>query len=274
MPFIKRRLLLLSVLVLIVALAAGGVFLLQKQKPQAQTLPQPTPSPEPAYPKVNSYQVPILMYHYIRNAEGESELGKSLSVTPENFAAQVQWLKDNNYETLKVSDLVDPQRKILSKIYFAKKKPIILTFDDGYADAYTEALPILKKYQAVATFYLIRDYVGKGNYLSQTQTQELEKAGMEIGSHTLSHPDLTKINLEDAQTQIFQSKENALTFCYPSGKYDSTTVRLVQEAGFQAAVTTHFGIADQNSSILELPRVRVEDGSGETLKNKIEAAHE
>lgn len=262
--------------IVILIILVGGYFFWPKTKMSSSPVnsPAPTPSPEMSYPKVETFEVPILMYHYIRNAENESQLGQNLSVSPKNFASQVKWLKDNGYETLKVADLADPERKALSKIAFEKKRPIVLTFDDGYLDAYTEALPILQKYQATATFYVIQNYIGRPEYMDQAQIAKLEKAGMEIGSHTLSHPDLTKVSAEEAQRQIFDSKGSALTFVYPSGKYNQTTVKLVQEAGYKAGLTTHFGIADQNSSILELPRVRVENGSGETLGLKIEAAYE
>lgn len=245
-----------------------------KKEIEAVSFLAPKPSPTITYPKVTTYQVPILMYHYIRNAEGESEMGKNLSVSPENFEAHVKFLKDNGYETLRVADLADPERKALSKIVYEEKKPIILTFDDGYADAYTNAFGILKKYNSTATFYIIRDYVGKAEYMSQDQINELEKAGMEIGSHTLTHPDLTKISVDDARAQITKSKENALTFCYPAGRYNQTTVQLIQEAGYLAAVTTKFGIAGESSNPFELPRVRVENTSAEVLVNKIEAAAE
>lgn len=258
-----------------VLLILGGMYLL-KQKSSADSI-TPTPSqspsqsPEPQYPKVSSYEVPILMYHYIRNAENESQLGKNLSVSPKNFDSQIKWLKDNDYKALKAADLADPDKKELSKIVFEKKKPIVITFDDGYEDAYTNAYSVLQKYQMTATFYIIRDYVGRPEYMNQSQIDQLEKDGYEIGSHTLSHPDLTKLTPTEAQKQISDSKENALTFCYPAGKYDATTVKLVQEAGYLAAVTTHSGIADQNSNILELPRVRIEESSGEAFGRKIKS---
>lgn len=271
----KRKILLLIVSVAVLVSIGGGFYIWEKYfQNKLKNQPTPTPSPKIQYPKVESFQVPILMYHYIRDAEEESTLGKNLSVSPENFDLQIKWLKDNDYETLRVIDLTDPERKILSKIAFEKKKPIILTFDDGYKDAYTEAFPILQKYQMTATFYIIRDYVSRSNYMNEEQIAALEKAGMEIGSHTLSHPDLTKLDPAEAQSQINQSKNKALTFCYPSGKYNNTIIELVQSAGYRAAVTTHFGIADQNSSILALPRVRVENGSAKTLQYKIEAAFE
>ena len=273
MKFIKDNYVMLVIIALLVI--AVAIISIYRRSPQFKEISIiPSSSPSPTIPKVEKYEVPILMYHYIRNAENESELGKNLSVSPENFEKQMSWLKSNNYQTMRVAEIIDPERKSLSKIYFDQKKPIILSFDDGYLDAYTQALPILQKYQMTATFYIIRNYLGKDNYMNQVQIEELEKAGFEIGSHTLSHPDLSKLTIEEAQRQIVESKENALTFCYPAGKYNDSTIALVKDAGYQAAVTTHFGIATQDSLILELTRVRVENGSGETLGNKISAAFE
>ncbi|KKQ17109.1 MAG: Polysaccharide deacetylase [Berkelbacteria bacterium GW2011_GWB1_38_5] len=260
---------------LLTALGIGFILLKNHQTTSLVKTPSPsalTASPTPKYPKILSYQVPILMYHYIRNAEGESELGKNLSVSPKNFEDQIKWLKENNFESLKASDLADPDKKELSRIAFEKKKPIVITFDDGYEDAYTNALPVLQKYEMTATFYIIRDFVGRPEYMNQTQINKLQSNGFEIGSHTLSHPDLSKADTADTKAQIFDSKENALSFCYPAGKYNPTTVSLVKEAGYLTAVTTNGRIADQNSNLLELPRVRINESSGEAFGRKITTA--
>ena len=232
-----------------------------------------TPSSTP-YPKVDKFEVPILMYHYIRNAESEDQLGKNLSVSPENFAAQIKYLKDDNYASVKLADLVDPDRKAISRIYYEKKKPIVITFDDGYDDAYTQAFPVLKKDGFIGSFFIIRDYVGREGRLNQSQIDEMAQAGMEFGSHTLSHPDLTTISLDDARRQIFDSKGEWEVFCYPAGKFNDDVVNLVREVGYVAAVTTKIGIARENSNLLALPRVRVENVSPQELMDKISYAYE
>lgn len=269
----------LMIVILVFFATAGGVFLYYKNsnlKPinvSADILKtNPVPSPSINYPKVETWQVPILMYHYIRNAENESQLGKNLSVSPQSFSEQLDWLKNNNFETVNMKDISDPEKTAMSKIAYDKKKPIVLTFDDGYLDAYTNAYSILKEHNMTATFYIIRDYVGSSEYMTQSQIDELKNSGFEIGSHTLSHPDLTKTDLVDAQEQITNSKLSATSFCYPSGRYDATTIKLVKDAGYETAVTTKFGIADNNLNLLELPRVRVENTSGEALYNKITVA--
>lgn len=249
-------------------------FFVWKDEPATETLSVTNnsinkPKKEPEIPKIDNYEVPILMYHYIRTAPEGDTLGQNLSVTPTNFASQMKWLKENNYVALNLVDLADPNKKAISKIIFDKKKPIIITFDDGYEDAYTNAWPILKENNFTGTFFIIRNFVGKSEYMNQDQINVLSNAGMEIGSHTLSHPSLEKLSDENQRTQIFDSKTTAKTFCYPSGKYNETSISLLKEAGYLAAVTTQPGIANQDSNLFELPRVRIENGDGEYLKKKL-----
>lgn len=260
-------------LLVIAIVIIGGVFWWQKSHKAAADVNSSstnnTPKKdEPVIPKVTQYHVSILMYHYIRNAENENQLGQNLSVSPTSFNNQMKWLSENSYQTLTVAQFAEPDKKTLSKIVYNKKKPIILTFDDGYEDAYTQAFPILKKYEFSGTFYIIRDYVGRSEYMNQTQIDALGKAGMEIGSHSLSHPNLASLSNASAKNQIFDSKEKATTFCYPSGKYSDSVVSLVKEAGYLASVTTNFGVANQDSNLFELPRIRIQNN--DSLKAKLE----
>jgi len=270
----NKKIILLVLIGLILVAFGGLIFWRHYHQPKsAETKTTNTTTPEPTvvnYPKPESYDVPILMYHYIRNAENESDLGKNLSVSPANFEDQLKWLKENNYDTIKVSDLADPDLKAVSKIIYDKKKPIVLTFDDGYEDAYTAALPVMQKYEFIGTFYIIRNSVDKAEYMNQSQIDKMVEAGMEIGSHTLSHIDLSTADSSDQRKQIFESKETTTTFCYPSGKFNVATVSLVKEAGYTSAVTTKSGIANQSSNLFELPRIRMQDFSGVALGKKLE----
>lgn len=268
-----RKIVLWGLLIIVISSGLGFIVWHKYFKSSAATLITNSDKKEnkPEIPKISEYQVPILMYHYIRNADGESELGKNLSVSPDNFAAQLAWLKESGYTTIKMADLADPERTAVSKAYFENKKPIILTFDDGYEDAYTQAFPTLGKYGFIGTFYIIRSYVGGGNYMNQAQINELAKAGMEIGSHSLSHPNLTVLSLADLKKQIDDSKEQTTTFCYPLGKYNDQVITKVEEAGYSTAVTTRGGIANQESNLFELPRVRIENGGGDYLTERIKS---
>lgn len=267
----------ITIFAIVIALIAviGGVFYWKNSHKASADVNSSKTEPkkeEPIIPIVTEYKVPILMYHYIRIADHGDELGKNLSVTPTNFASQVKWLKENNYETLTLDEFAQKDKKVISKIIFDKKIPIVLTFDDGYEDAFAQALPVLKENDFTGTFFIIRNYVGKPQYMNQTQIDALAKAGMEIGSHSLSHPNLVSLSAINQENQIVDSKLTATTFCYPAGKYDDTTVSLVEKAGYIAAVTTNPGIATQDSNLFELPRLRIFDSSGESLGAKIKAA--
>lgn len=258
-------------LALILIILAGWFFYTHKNK-QSPPVPGYTIdlNSDDSYPKVESYTVPILMYHYIRDAPADDKLGLALSVTPQNFAAQMAWLNDHDFETIKLSDLADTERIEISKVIGEGGKPIIITFDDGYTDAYDQAFPILKQNNFVADFFIITNYVAENEYMDWSQISALKKAGMEIGSHTLTHPDLTDLETADARHQIADSKDDTVVFCYPAGRYNDQVRDLVKEAGYVAAVTTKSGVATQDSKLFDLPRIRIKDMSGSAFGSIIE----
>lgn len=268
-------------IIIFVFVALAGLFLMYRPYNQADiksiTTPTQSLSLSPStsvkatknYPKITNYKVPVLMYHYIRIADPEDTLGVGLSVRPANFAKQMTWLNENNYETLRLEALADPEKKEISRIIGSSKKPIVLTFDDGYEDFYTQAQPILEKNGFIGTIFIIRDFVGRPEYATQDQIDKMVKAGMEIGSHSVSHKNLATSSMEITKKQIFDSKLDATTFCYPSGKFNTDTIDLVKEAGYKIAVTTQPGIVDQDSNLLELPRVRMKDISLEEFIKKV-----
>jgi peptidoglycan/xylan/chitin deacetylase (PgdA/CDA1 family) len=267
-----------GIIILVVA-TLFALFLINNQsKPKThqnilgstQTKPSPIPTtPSPTFAQIKTYKIPVLMYHYIRVADPEDTLGVGLSVRPANFAKQMAWLNENNYETMKLEALADPEKNEISRIIGKDKKPIVLTFDDGYEDAYTEALPVLEKNKFIGTFFIVRDFVGRSEYMTQAQIDDMIEAGMEIGSHSLGHKNLATSPVEITKLQIFDSKLNATTFCYPSGKFNVDAVNLVKEAGYKVAVTTQPGIINQDSNLLELPRVRIKDISLEEFIKKV-----
>lgn len=209
--------------------------------------------------------VPILMYHYIRTVDAAADpLGYNLSVTPEVFDAQMAWLRDNGYATV---SMATAQRCIAGEPV-CPPNAIVLTFDDGYLDAYTEALPTLQRYGFTGTFYIVNNFVGQPGYISWEQAGALSEAGMEIGAHTLDHLDLTVIDPGEARRQIEQSKldiearlgVNVSSFCYPSGRYSGETAAMVRDAGFANATTTRWD--DDYSDPFAYPRRRIEGGKG------------
>jgi peptidoglycan/xylan/chitin deacetylase (PgdA/CDA1 family) len=207
---------------------------------------------------------PILMYHYVRTVDQASDpLGYELSVAPEAFDQQMGWLHDQGYASVRM----DAVAQCLRGETPCPPRAVALTFDDGYADAYTEVLPVLRRYGFSATFYIISGFVGQPGYMTWEQIAALRDAGMEIGAHTVSHLDLTSLDWGTAGYEIAQSKADiehhlggsVLSFCYPTGLYNPAIEEQVRSAGYGSATTTRWD--GDYSDILALPRRRV---SGET----------
>ncbi len=207
---------------------------------------------------------PILMYHYIRNVDQASDpLGYELSLAPELFEAQMGWLHEQGYRTMRM-DMV--ARCIANAA--CPTKVVALTFDDGYADAFTTALPILQRYGFNATFYIISGLVGQPGYMSWEQLGTLRDSGMEIGAHTIDHYDLTSLDPAESERQIVQSKTDleqhlgisVASFCYPTGLYNWTIEEQTRAAGYLSATTTRWD--DDYSDLMALPRRRISGGTG------------
>jgi peptidoglycan/xylan/chitin deacetylase (PgdA/CDA1 family) len=205
--------------------------------------------------------VPILMYHHISPLTSDADqITTNLTVEPEKFDFQVSWLKSHGYQTLTLTQL--------NQVFFGKRnlpeKPIILTFDDGYADNFEYAFPVLKKYGMTGVFFVITGSRG-GWYMSWEQIRKLAKAGMEIGSHTKSHPDLTQLSASALADELSGSKDElerelgikSMFLSYPAGKYNDSVIEEARSLGYLGAVTTEWGSQVKSQRIFEIPRLRV-----------------
>jgi peptidoglycan/xylan/chitin deacetylase (PgdA/CDA1 family) len=234
------------------------------QPPATATAVPPTPSAtvRQATPRGTTV-IPILMYHYVRVVgDPKDTIGIGLSVPPERFAAQMQYLADHGYTTLTMSDVY----AILAGQQPLPAKPIALTFDDGYRDFYTAAWPVLKQHHFKATSYIITNFIGWDAYMTWAMLQELDKTGqVEFGAHTLSHLDLSAASAEKSWAEIVGSKsilDQGLghpisAFCYPSGKYNANVVAQVKKAGYLTATTVEYGVKQNIQNTYTMPRVRV-----------------
>jgi peptidoglycan/xylan/chitin deacetylase (PgdA/CDA1 family) len=212
---------------------------------------------------VSDESVPILMYHYIRSDPGPDDpVGQGLSVSPELFAEQLGYLAEQGYSTLTMAELADVWEGRRS----LPSKPIVLTFDDGYRDFYTNAWPILQEYGFSATVYVFNAVIDQPDYLTRDMILELDASGkVDFGSHTIHHPDLPGLSDADAEEEIIGSKralEELLghpvrTFCYPHGNYTERDVALVNAAGYALAVTTEWGYAEPSLDPQLQPRIRI-----------------
>jgi len=216
-----------------------------------------------------SISVPILMYHYVRPLPSmySDWMGYKLSVSPANFQQQMDWLAANGYHPVDFNDM---------RAYFAGSKvlphkPVVITLDDGYADLYTTAYPILKSYNFKAVAYIVTSFVGQPRYVTAEQVVELDHNGIQVASHTLDHPNLARASLYSAKYQLATSRawlENLLghpvvDFAYPSGRFSSQVVSALQATGYDTAVTEMPGTMHSRDDRYTWTRVRV--GGGESL---------
>jgi len=228
--------------------------------------PPPPPRPVTAIPAGRpAVRVPILMYHYIRvNPDPRDVLGFNLSVTPADFAQQMDWLAAAGYNPVDFDDL----RGYLLGHGGLPANPVILTFDDGYRDMYTTAYPILRAHHFKAVSYVVSGCVNSPLNLTAAQVLEMDANGIEIGAHTVSHADLTALSAANLQHEVADSKASlealvghpVLDFCYPSGRENDAVVRAVEAAGFQTATTTEPGVLHSASDRFLWTRVRVSGG--------------
>jgi len=197
----------------------------------------PTPTLEPQWYVRGSGEVivPILLYHHVALHQNEN----IYYIAPDTFERQMHLLHQWGYRTISVELMV----RALKEGAALPPKPIILTFDDGSETIYTNALPILQKYGFTGTAYIVYNYVGTQNYMNPDQIRGLYASGWEIGSHSLSHTDLTERS-DQQMDEIVESRRKLqallgvpiLSFSYPFGAYDENSVYYTHYAGYIAAV--------------------------------------
>lgn len=198
----------------------------------------------------------ILMYHHIQDvAKNANSTEQNLSLSPTKFKEEIKYLSDSGYKTATLSELFND----------VPGKRVVLTFDDGYKDLASFVLPTLKEYGFRGVAFIIVDDVGKPGYVTWNDIKALRDQGWEIGSHSLTHPDLKIASDETTKKQIVESKkilEDKLSikvefFCYPAGKYNPTTITILKAAGYIGAVTIDSGRENSKTNIFELKRIRV-----------------
>ena len=214
--------------------------------------------------------IPILMYHKVNPDPEAGSLG--LRVTPADFDRQMRYLYEQGYSTVSLEDA----RDFLAGEKNLPPKPVVITFDDGYRDNYTRALPILEKYHFKATFFVVVNTIGGVNSFDRgiqpvnqmagwPELRDMAVRGMEIGSHTLSHPRLAECSPEEAAKQIKESKlalESGLGlpvryFSYPHGNFNAAVKKVVKECGYTAATTTRAGLNTPGGDPFDLKRIYV-----------------
>jgi peptidoglycan/xylan/chitin deacetylase (PgdA/CDA1 family) len=216
-------------------------------------------------------RVPILFYHYVENvADKRDTIRQSLNIPPHIFEAQIKTLTDAGFTFLTAEDLAN----ILDGIKALPEKPVLITFDDGHWDLATDIMPILAKYKAHATAYIISGFIGRSDFLSEAQLKQVIQSGLvEIGAHTVHHIALAKNIQSTVIQEITESKQilqknygvRVVSFAYPDGSFDNQAIAAVTAAGYRTAVSTLPGIEQNQNNRFFLNRLRPGDRTGEML---------
>jgi peptidoglycan/xylan/chitin deacetylase (PgdA/CDA1 family) len=209
------------------------------------------------------------MYHEIVSCDPQEIHAVSVA----NFSSQITWLQENGYTFIGLeSNLSSYLRDVL-----LPQKLIVLTFDDGYSDNYTNALPVLRQRGIPATFFLVVGHIGgtskwRQGSLSTTpllnwrQVREMDQMGMRFGSHTMNHQDLTALTSQTLSLELSQSRkelEHALgktvdIFSYPYSRCNSLTTAYLKSHGYRLACTYQPGyVGGAGSDQFELQRIGI-----------------
>lgn len=203
-------------------------------------------------------QVPVLMYHAVSDQTWGLE---GLFLSPSDMETQLKYLTENGYDPIFFSDLPHLDQY---------KKPVILTFDDGYNNNYTDLYPLLQKYNVKATIFVIPASVGGQYSMTAAQIKEMADSGLvSIQSHTQDHKELASLSA-DQQKQQFAQSQLAIArmtgripsvLSYPSGSYDSNTLSLAPEY-FDMAVKSRGGLWTVQNNFFEIDRYPVYRDTG------------
>lgn len=215
--------------------------------------------------------IPILMYHQV-SPRVLPAFGK-YTVTPRAFAAQMSWLELSGYVPITLDALLAHR----SDQCPLPRRPIIITFDDGFKDCVEHAVPILHARGFTAIFYLVAGLVGKTSrwllgergielpLMDWTAARRLETAGFQCGSHTMNHPRLADLSPAACRDELLKSRHvledylgrEARHLAYPFGSFNEQVRALAAETGYRSASSVRIGLSSPEDDSLALHRVPV-----------------
>lgn len=216
-------------------------------------------------------QIEILMYHIV--AEPGSTQEARYCCTPRRFEAQMRYLGESGRRLLTLDAIGDA----LDGHAGWPGGGVAVTFDDGFADTFANAMPVLARYRIPATMFAVSDLIGTSNewmsargfpkrrLMSASELREMSTAGVTIGSHTRTHPRLPELDAEAKRSEIRGSKarlediigRSVTTFAYPYGLFDDDAREAVEEAGYRIACSTRSGFNGPDADRYLLRRIEI-----------------
>lgn len=215
-------------------------------------------------------RLPVLMYHHVGPLR--AGIRPIQTVSPARFEAQIRWLVHRGFTSIVTADWI----AWCNSSGTMPRRPVLITFDDGYADIAEFALPVLRRHGLNAVVFLVTDYIGKTNLwegmvgrgklqlLNEKQIREWHARGIEFGSHSRTHPDLRGLSLEELRTEILGSasdlelllNERPKAFAYPYGRLNNA-VREQVDQEFEIAMTSAEGCNSSPSDSRLMRRLEI-----------------
>lgn len=203
--------------------------------------------------------IPVLMYHALEDEQhpaGAKDQGEQLYiVSVNNFRDQMQYLSSNGLKTYLLDELVN--------LDIWPQKAVVLTFDDGHESNHTLALPILQEFGFKAEFFITTGWIGTKHFLKPHQIVELHKAGMGIGSHSVSHPYFNDLSDKEIKKELNDSKTklediisaDVTNFSAPGGRIKgSKMISIAKNRGYKMLCTSRSDIFDKTTTVFSIPR--------------------
>lgn len=219
----------------------------------------------------HSRRIPVLMYHGINSVLRSGHPYFETNTSASTFARHMQHLHDGGYRPMKLSTAI---AMIDSGTW--PQRAVVITFDDGFRDFYTHAMPILQEYRFPATMFIVSSFMGSRtsrfghkDFMTWGETREIESFGVEIGSHTVSHPHLHSLHRQNIEKELKDSKDaiedqlgkpiSSFSYPYAFPEQDGPFVKKLRQdmkiAGYDHGVTTVLGSANRRSDRYFLPRL-------------------
>lgn len=248
---LSSRELIYGLVAVVVCLVAAMAVQLKPEEPEVAAMPaaKVTVQEDPR-------TVMVLNYHKVVDEH------MSLSVPLADFEQHMKWLKEYGYTSITPEELYE----FIVNGSELPEKPVLITFDDGYKDNYTNAYPIMKKYGFKGTIFVVTGFLGVyDNYMTWEQAKELADNGFSIESHTYSHKSMTEASDEEISKELTKSRDtiknklgiDADFMAYPTGTYNLHIAELVQKAGYKGAFTIKYDNVSRESNVYALERVPI-----------------
>lgn len=231
--------------------------------PSATPTPTPLPIPQNYGRQVT---VPILLYHYVgENPNPADKARDNLSVNPETFNAQMDYLAKAGYTPISLDTMYAGLKGNIG----LPGRAIVLTFDDGYTDFYYNAYPILKRHNFHATEFIPTGLINQGYYLTWDQIREMDGSGLiSFQTHSVNHVNLAGLPYDKLVYQLTESKKvlqsqlgKTVNFmAYPYGTSNAATWEAVKQAGYLGAAGTWYGTTTSEGTVFDMPRVKIPGG--------------